>query len=591
MTAIQTTILENINSPQDVKSLSIEQMHILSDEIRQGILNRVNTIGGHLGPDLGIVEATIAMHYVFNSPIDKFIFDVSHQCYPHKMLTGRKEGFTNPLEHPEISGYSNYNESKHDHFMVGHTSTSVSLACGMAKARDLKGEKYNVIALIGDGSLSGGEAFEGFNNASVLNSNFIVIVNDNEMSIAENQGGLYKNLKELRESNGACENNWFKAFGFDYIYLENGNDIQSLINVFNQVKDIDHPVVVHIHTLKGKGYNRATENKEWGHWTTPGFLDDKNSQSLKGEISESYEELTKDYILNKVKSDNRVIAINAATPGVFWWDKEFRTKLGKNYTDVGIAEQHAVGYSSGLAKNGAKPIFAVMTSFIQRSYDQLSQDLALNNSPATILVYWGGISSADCTHLGLFDISLIKNIPNIVYLAPTCKEEYLRMLDWSVEQDKYSVAIRVPSWNFVSTGVEDNTDYSNLNRYSLVEKGSEVAIVALGDFFELGKSLKNELKNKLNISATLINPKFITGVDEKLLNDLKSDHKVVITLENGILDGGFGEMISRFYSNSDMKVLNYGANKEFNDRVPMDELLQRYHLTKELICEDIQKTL
>ena len=585
MTILETNVLENINSPSDVKKLTIEQMHILSEEIRKGILNRVDKIGGHLGPDLGIVEATIALHYVFNSPVDKFVFDVSHQCYPHKMLTGRKEGFLNPTEHPEISGYSNQNESEHDHFMIGHTSTSVSLAAGLAKARDLKGENYNVIALIGDGSLSGGEAFEGLNNSSVLNSNFIVIVNDNEMSIAQNQGGLYKNLQLLRETNGQCENNWFKAFGFDYIYVEEGNNVEKLIEAFNKVKDTDHPVVVHIHTLKGKGYEPAVNNKEWGHWSMPGLLSQNSSSN--GTVPECYETITKDYILNKVKEDKSVIAVNAATPGVFWWDEEFRNKLGKNYTDVGIAEQHAVGYSSGLATGGAKPIFGVMTSFIQRAYDQLSQDLALNNSPATILVYWGGISSADCTHLGLFDIPLICNIPNIVYLAPTCKEEYLKMLDWSVEQTDYSVAIRVPTWNYVSTGVEDTTDYSILNKYSLVSRGSKVAILGLGDLFELGKSVKEELKSRLGIDATLINPKFITGVDEELLNSLKSDHDVVITLENGTLDGGFGEKISRFYGNSNVKVLNYGADKEFNDRVPMDELLTRYHLKKEMIVDDI----
>ncbi len=590
MTALQTTILENINSPQDVKKLSLDEMKTLAEEIRQGILNRVDKVGGHLGPDLGIVEATIALHYVFNSPVDKFIFDVSHQCYPHKMLTGRKQGFLDPLNHPEISGYSNQNESEHDHFMIGHTSTSITLATGVAKARDLKGENYNVVALIGDGSLSGGEAFEGFNNASVLGSNFIVIVNDNEMSIAENQGGLYKNLKELRESNGTCANNWFKAFGFDYIYVEQGNDIESLIKAFSDVKDSTRPVVVHIHTLKGKGFEKAQKFKEWGHWSIPGLISQNLSPSGSN-APECYETITKEYILNKVKQDNTVIAVNAATPGVFWWDSEFRNKLGKNYTDVGIAEQHATGYASGLARNGAKPIFGVMTSFIQRAYDQLSQDLALNNSPATILVFWGGISSADCTHLGLFDIPLICNIPNIVYLAPTCKEEYLKMLDWSVEQNEHPVAIRVPSANYVVSGVEDTTDYSILNKYKLVEKGSKVAIIGLGDFFELGRSVKEELKSKLNIDATLINPRFISGVDKGLLNNLKSDHDIVITLENGTLDGGFGEKISRFYGNSDVKVLNYGAFKEFNDRVPMSELNQRYHLTKELIAQDIEKLI
>ncbi len=588
MTTLQTTILESINSPEDVKKLSISQMKILAEEIRQGVINRVNQIGGHLGPDLGITEATIALHYVFNSPVDKFVFDVSHQCYPHKMLTGRKEGFTNPVEHSEISGYFNYTESEHDPFMIGHTSTSVSLATGLAKARDLKGEKYNVIALIGDGSLSGGEAFEGFNNASVLSSNFILIVNDNEMSIAENQGGLYKNLQELRESNGTCSNNWFKTFGFDYVYVENGNDIETLIEAFKKVKDTNHPVVVHIHTLKGKGYEPAVQNKEWGHWTMPGFLDKKPSVSS---VPECYETLTKEYILNAVKNDSSVVAVNAATPGVFWWNSDFRNALGKNYTDVGIAEQHACAYVSGLAKNGAKPIWAVHSSFVQRTYDQLSQDLALNNSPATILVFWGGITSADATHLGLFDISLISNIPNIVYLAPTCKEEYLKMLDWSVKQNEHPVVIRVPYFEFVSTGKEDYTDYSKLNKFEVVDKGSKVAIIGAGDFFGLAKEVKEELKSKFNIDATLINPKYLSGLDKELLENLKSDHEIVVTLENGILNGGFGEKISSFYGNSSMKVLNYGATKEFTDRVPMDELLTRYGLKKELICENIKKIL
>ncbi len=589
MTCIQTTILGKINSPEDVKNLSFEEMDILAGEIREGILNRVNQIGGHLGPGLGMVEATIALHYVFNSPCDKFVFDVSHQCYPHKMLTGRKEGFTEPASHPEISGYFNYNESAHDPFMIGHTSTSISLATGLAKARDLKNEKYNVIALIGDGSLSGGEAFEGLNNASVLNSNFICIVNDNEMSIAPNQGGLYKNLQELRESNGNSENNFFKTFGFEYFYVEEGNNIRALIDVFEKVKDINHPVVVHIHTLKGKGYEPAVTDKETGHWSMPGLLN-KASSDTKFELPECYETITNNYLLEKVKSDNKVIPITSATPGVFWWNKNFRSQLGKNYTDVGIAEEHAVAYTSGLAKNGAKPIYAVMSSFIQRTYDQLSQDLALNNSPATILVYWGGISGADATHLGLFDISLISNIPNIVYLAPTCKEEYLAMLDWSVEQNEHPVVIRVPFANFISTGINDKTNYSDINKYQVTENGQDVAIIGLGDFYWLGKEVKEELK-KQGINATLINPKFITGLDKELLNSLKKEHKIVITLENGILNGGFGEKIASFYGNSDMKVLNYGANKEFNDRVPMDELLTRYRLKKELIAEDIKSIL
>lgn len=579
-------ILDKINSPQDVKELSLDEMEALASEIRNGILTRVNTIGGHLGPDLGIVEATIALHKVFNSPVDKFIFDVSHQCYPHKMLTGRKDGFANPLN-TDISGYFNPNESEHDTFIIGHTSTSVSLATGVAKARDLKGENYNVIALIGDGSLSGGKAFEGLNNASVLGSNIIIIVNDNEMSIAENQGGLYENLALLRETNGKAELNYFKTFGFDYYYVENGNDIEDLIEVFESVKDTNKPTVVHIHTLKGKGYKPAEENKEWGHWTLPHFMDEKSETAAP---VESYASITTAFILEKQKKDNTVITISPATPGATGFGQDFRDALGKNYTDVGIAEEHAVAYSSALAKNGAKPVLSILSSFIQRTYDQLSQDLALNNSPATILVNWGAISEMDATHLGSFDIPLISNIPNIVYLAPTCKEEYLKMLDYALEQTEHPVVIRVPFGAVVSSGKVDETDYSLLNKFDVVEEGSDIAIIGLGNFYHLGKKVKEQLKSQ-NINATLINPKFITGVDENVLNKLKGNHKLVITLEDGCVDGGFGEKISRFYGNSDVKVLNFGGKKEFTDRVPLNVLYKRYHLTPELIVDDIKKCL
>ena len=587
MQTLNINILEKINSPQDVKKLSVSEMENLATEIRNTIINKVNLIGGHLGPDLGIVEATIAMHYVFNSPQDKFIFDVSHQCYPHKMLTGRKQGFIDPIGHPEISGYSNPAESEHDHFVLGHTSTSVTLATGVAKARDIKGEKYNVIALIGDGSLSGGEAFEGFNNAATLNSNIIIIVNDNEMSIAENQGGLYKNLSLLRETNGTAENNVFTAMGFDYYYLEDGNNVEKMIEVLKEIKDIDHPTVLHIHTLKGKGYKPAEDDKETYHWQLPGFLDKKDT----GSPIETYDSITTDYIVKKKNEGEPIVAITAATPGAMGFSKEFRKELGEHYTDVGIAEQHAVGYASGIAQNGGKAILGVLSSFIQRSYDQLSQDLALNNSPATILVYWGGISNADMTHLQTFDIPLISNIPNIVYLAPTNKEEYLAMLDWSVKQNEHPVAIRVPACSVISTGIEDKTDYSILNKYKIEEQGQKVAILGLGNFLTLAKEVKKELAEKTNINATIINPRFITGIDTEMLDNLKQDHDLVITLEDGVLDGGFGEKIARYYGNSTMKVLNYGGKKEFTDRTPLSELYKRYRLTKEQIAEDVIKTL
>lgn len=582
-------ILDKVNVPDDLKKLSIQEMNALADEMRELIIKKVNTTGGHMGPNLGIIEATIAMHYVFNSPVDKIVFDVSHQCYPHKILTGRKEGFTDPDKYHKYTGYTAPEESNHDIFKVGHTSTSVSLATGLAKARDLKGEKFNVIALIGDGSLSGGQAFEGLDNAADLNSNIIIVVNDNDMSIAENSGGLYRNLKELRDTMGKAECNFFKSLGFDYLYVDEGNNIEKLIEAFQKVKDINHPVVLHVKTLKGRGLAAAEQNKEAFHWVLPGILDEKSAHQ--DEAQEDYNSVTNEFIKRKAKENSSLIVVNPATPGVHGFTPDFREELGKQYTDVGIAEEHAVAYCSALAKAGAKPILAIMTSFVQRTYDQLSQDLCLNNSPITMLIYWGGLSSGDATHLGAFDIPLISNIPNIVYLAPTNKEEYIAMLEYSYSQNERPVAIRVPNVPLVSTGVEDKTDYSILNKFKVEEIGSKVAILGLGNFFGLAKDVKQELKEKLNINATLINPRFMTGVDEELLESLKNEHNIVITLEDGVLDGGFGEKVTRFYGNSSMKVLNFGGKKEFTDRVPLEELYKRYHLTKEQITEDVKNCL
>ena len=484
-------ILDRINSSQDLKSLNITELNTLADEMREAIIKKVNTTGGHFGPNLGILEATIAYHYVFNGPEDKLVLDVSHQSYPHKILTGRKEGFLDPDKYLKYTGYTAPEESPHDLFKVGHTSTSVSLACGVAKARDLKCEKYNVTALIGDGSLSGGEALEGLDNAAKLGSNFIVIVNDNDQSIAENHGGLYDNLKLLRDTDGKAECNFFKSLGFDYYIVKEGNNIENLIETFKKVKDTDHPVVVHICTLKGHGCKVAEENKEAFHWILPG--------PGSGTPSETYTSITKDYIINKIKTDSDFIVVNAGTPGVFGFDKAFRDEAGKQYSDVGIAEEHAVAYSSALAKSGAKPVLAIMSSFVQRTYDQMSQDLCLNNSPITMLVYWGGISGADATHLCTFDIPLISNIPNMVYLAPTTKEEHLAMLSWAVEQKDYPVAIRVPMTSLVSTGIEDRTNYSELNKFKVTKQGKEIAIIGAGNFFNLANEVSEELGEEVPV--------------------------------------------------------------------------------------------
>ncbi|MBU5227058.1 1-deoxy-D-xylulose-5-phosphate synthase [Clostridium senegalense] len=579
--------LDKINSPEDVKKLSVNEMKDLSAEIRQILLKKLSEHGGHIGPNLGIVELTVALHYVFNSPKDKIVYDVSHQSYTHKILTGRKEAFINSKKYDEVSGYSNPEESKHDFFNIGHTSTSISLACGLAKARDLKDENENVIAIIGDGSLSGGEAYEGLNNASEAGTNMIIIVNDNDMSIAENHGGLYKNLKELRDSEGKCQCNFFKAMGLDYYYVKDGHDFEQLIRVFNKVKDINHPVVVHIHTIKGKGFEFAENNKEHWHWGMPFVIETGESKSSISD-TENYGNLTGKYLLDTIKKDPKVVAITSGTPSVFGFWQERRKEAGRQFVDVGIAEEHAVALASGIAANGGKPVYGVYSTFLQRTYDQLSQDLCINNNSAVILVYLASVYGMnDITHLGLYDIGMMSNIPNMVYLAPTCKEEYFKMLKWGMSQNEHPVAIRVPAMGVIESGVEDKTDYSKLNKYKVSKIGKDVAVIALGDFYQLGQSVVTKLSNENGIEATLINPKYITGIDEEVLESLKKEHKLVITLEDGILDGGFGEKIARYYGPSDMKVLNYGIKKELLDRYVPEELMKKNRLTDVQIIEDI----
>lgn len=578
--------IEKINQPTDVKNLNSEQLHILADEMRQALLQKLSKHGGHFGPNLGMVEATIALHYVFNSPTDKIVYDVSHQSYPHKMLTGRKDAFLYEDKYGDVSGYSNPDESDHDFFTIGHTSTSVSLACGLAKGRDLKGDSENIIAVIGDGSLSGGEALEGLDFASELNSNLIIVVNDNDMSIAENHGGLYKNLKQLRDTDGKSECNLFKSMGLDYVFVKDGNDIDSLITAFEQVKDSTYPVVVHICTQKGKGYKIAEENKENWHYCGPFNLETgKSDMSQDG--GEDYSSMTADILLKKMKEDKTVVGITSATPTVFGFTEDKRKEAGSQFVDVGIAEETAVALASGIAKNGGKPVYGVYSTFIQRTYDQLSQDLCINNSPATILVYWASVYGMnDVTHLGIYDIPMMSNIPNLVYLAPTTKEEYLAMLDWSIEQNDHPVAIRVPI-SVVSDGKKVTKDFSKLNEYEVAQNGSKIAIVALGSFYSVGAKTAEIIENKTGVKPTLINPIYITGTDDKLLEQLKENHDIVITVEDGVLDGGFGEKIARFYGNSDVKVLNYGLKKEFLDRYNPEEIVKASRLTPEQIAEDV----
>ena len=582
--------IENINSPADVKKLNIMQLNVLAEEMRHALLTRASRHGGHFGPNFGMVEAIIAMHYVFDSPKDKIVFDVSHQCYPHKMLTGRKDAYLYEEHYNDVSGYTNPHESEHEFFTVGHTSTSISLACGLAKARDLNGEDGNVIAVIGDGSLSGGEALEGLDFASELNGNMIIVANDNDMSIAENHGGLYANLKLLRETNGQAECNLFKAMNLDYIYVDKGNDIASLIEAFEKVKDTKKAVVVHINTLKGKGYAPAEQNKEEWHWHMP--FDIATGESLSKGGEPDFADASLEYLLKKMDEDKSVVAITAGTPTVMGFTADMRAKAGKQFVDVGIAEETAVALASGIAANGGKPVFGVYSSFIQRAYDQITQDVCINGNAVTFTVFAGSVYGMnDVTHLGLQDIPMLNSIPGLVYLAPVTKEDYIAMLDWSLTQNAYPVAIKIPGGSMISTGVPVTKDFSKLDTYEITKKGSRVAILGLGTFYENAVKAADILKSSHGIDATVINPYYISGIDADTLNELKKDHAVVATLEDGYLEGGFGAKIAAFYGSSDMKVLNFGIKKEFIDRYDVSEVLKDNHLTPEQIAEDIAATL
>ncbi len=579
--------IEKIKSPADLKQLNIEALKVVADETRQAVLNRVSKHGGHVGPNLGFVEATVALHYVFDTPKDKLVFDVSHQSYPHKVLTGRASGFLGNLDEMNaISGYSSPTECpEYDNFEVGHTSTSVSLATGLQKARDIKGTKENIIAVIGDGSLSGGEAFEGLDEASELGTGIIIVVNDNEMSIAEPHGGIYKNLRDLRESNGQCNHNWFKAWGFEYKYLEEGNDVEKLIEVFRSVKDTNKPTVVHIHTEKGHGFTPAVENKEAWHYGMP--FNKEDGSRPERPTTESYEQLLSDWLLKEMKQDKTLIAVTAGTPSAAGFTPEKRKEAGAQHVDVGIAEEQAVAMISGMAKGGLRPVWTVFSTFIQRTYDQIAQDLCINANPAVINVTWGGTASMnDITHICLFDIPMLCSIPGLIYLAPTTCEEYFAMLRWAILQDKKPIAIRIPSNGVHHTTETIDREYAYEAKYKVIQKGEKVAIIAAGSFYQKGENVVRLLAEK-GIKATLVNPRYLNEVDRETLDSLKGSHELVVTLEDGSKDGGFGERIAAYYGTSEMKVLVGGIKKDLYDRFDLQQLLSDNHLLDEQIVEDV----
>lgn len=580
--------LENINGPSDIQKLNLDELRILADETRDALIHKISLAGGHNGPNLGMVEVTTALHYVFNSPIDKFVFDVSHQSYPHKILTGRQQAFLDEEHFHDVTGYTNPKESEHDFFTIGHTSTSISLALGLAKGRDLNHGKENIIAIIGDGSLSGGEALEALDYAGEYNNNLIIIVNDNDQSIAENHGGLYKNLKELRESNGNCANNIFKSFGLEYHYLEDGHNLSKLVDLFDSVKDIDHPVVLHIHTIKGKGLAYAEKNREAWHAGGPFYVEDGRPRFTGGKNDTTVFDSLKTLLDNNEKA----IVLNAGTPMGLGFTQDVRQEYVDRgqFIDVGIAEENMVAMSSGIAKNGGTVVFGTFAPFLQRTYDQLSHDLCLNDNPAVMLVLSPGVYGMNSnTHIALCDIQMFAHIPNLIYLAPATKEEYEQMFKYATTQKDHPVGIRVPA-NFVSSGIKDDTDYSVLKNKVEIQ-GEKFAIFAVGCMLDLAKKVAEKIKEEKDIQITVINPRFLTGLDTDLLESLKKNHTHILTLEDGELISGYGQNIASYYGDSDIKVKNYGISKAFHTDYDPNELLAQNGMSVENLSKYIQENI
>ena len=579
--------LEQIHSPSDIKGYTPAQRRALAAEMRAALIARASRIGGHIGPNLGVIEATIALHTVFDAPTDKIIYDVSHQCYPHKMLTGRAAAYLDPAHYGEVSGFTNTEESPYDHFNIGHTSTSISLATGLAKARDLAGRSENVIAFIGDGALSGGEALEGLNVAGEMRSNLIIILNDNDWSSSENHGGMYEMLRRLRETNGTAADNLFRAMGLDYRYVADGNDTEALIAAFAAVKDSQKPVVIHIHTQKGKGLSFAEDDPEDWHRHAPFHTE---SGAVKHPSSpDPCLAATIDFVLAEAKRNPNFVYLSAGIVGGIGLTPAERAELGAQYIDVGIAEEHAVAMASGLARGGARPVFGTYSTFYQRTYDQMAQDVCINRSPAVFLVTGASLyRSTDVTHLGFYDISIFSHVPNLVFLAPTSIEEHLAVLRWAIAQTEHPVMIRTPLGGYAESPYPVRADYSALHRSIVVTEGAEVALIGVGNFAALATAAAEELARD-GIHATVVNPLYLSGLDEALLTRLKEKHRLIVTVEDGILDGGFGEKIAAFYgADRDVEVKSYGLPKAFFNRYDPAALARAHHLTAPQIAADLR---
>ena len=578
--------LTDIQIPSDLRDCSLTELEVIAQYIRNLIIHRTSHIGGHIGSSLGATDIIVALHHVFGLDDAQFIFDISHQSYAHKILTGRHEGFKNRDKFHTISGYSNPDESTHDAFHLGHASTSLSLVCGLMIGRDLQHGTHPIIAMIGDGALSGGEAYEALNHLATMSSQCLIIINDNNQSIAENHGGLYKHLQQLRETNGESSNNIFKALGFSYRYVDDGNSLESLIHALKNCKDETIPTVLHIHTTKGYGYCKAISNPEGFH-NPSGF--DIDTGETKKRYTNSYESIVAKQLIETLDQNKAACIVTAATPGGFCLTKDIREKLGAQYIDVGIAEEHATTLLAGIAHNGGTPILPIYSTFLQRAYDQIINDLCINNSNALILVYRASIyGNKDMTHLGFNDITMLGNMPNLMYLAPTTVEELESSIRYGLEHHNHPIAIRIPVGTPINDIAQSNTIDKPVTSYDITQSGNTIAIIGVGNFYHKAVELSHAIREATHMSPTIVKTLCISSLDTDTLNELTKDHHIVITLEDGELEGGYGQKIASYYGKTSMKVLNYGISKQFYDRYKPEDVLQQNHLDFEHILDDIR---
>ncbi len=606
-----TNLLEQINSPKDLKKLTLEEKETLSQEIRDLIIDVTSKNGGHVASNLGVVELTIALHSIFDTPKDKIVWDVGHQCYVHKILTGRREEFQNIRKLGGISGFPKICESEYDNFNTGHSSTSISIATGMARARDILNENYEVVAVIGDGSLTGGMALEALNDAGSSKANVKVILNDNEMSISKNVGGIPLYLSKMRTKTGYTRSNrkikaivnkipyigkpiisfahytkqiikravfrnmYFEDIGFTYLGPVDGHDIKKLEDILERSKKINGPVLIHVVTKKGKGYKLAEENPDKFHGIS---AYDKETGEVKK--SKNYSKVFGEKLVKMASEDKRIVAVTAAMrdgTGL----KEFAEKFPDRFFDVGIAEQHALGLIAGMARAGLKPVLPIYSSFLQRGYDQIIHDIALSGIPVTVCIDRAGIVGNDGeTHQGIFDLSFLSSIPNIVIMAPKNFEELDKMLEFGVNLDK-PVFIRYPRGgeNFSFESTED----IELGKAEIVQEGTDLSIIAIGNMVGRAEEVASLLPEK---SVEIINARFLKPLDEEtILNSIRKTG-YCITIEDNLLKGGLGSAVVEAVNKSDIqdvKIKSFGYDDTFVEHGTVKELEDKYGLSAEKI--------